>query len=61
MEMAANSTQADATGLLIVALVVTAASLAEDAIFVAVIAGGVCLAGSIVLFQKCKPWEDDEN
>jgi hypothetical protein len=62
MEMAANSTQADATGLLFIALLVTAAGLAEDVIFVALIAGGSCLASSIILFQKCKPWEDrDEN
>ncbi len=59
--MGANPTQAYGVALLFVALTLIAAGLAQDVSVILVLLGIVSLAGSIGLFLKCKPWEQNES
>jgi hypothetical protein len=59
--MGANSTQARAVALFLVAFVAIAAGFAADFNYLFVLVGIVLLAGSIGLFLKCKPWEHQEE
>jgi hypothetical protein len=59
--MGANSTQAQAIALFLSAFVFIAAGLAGDINFLWLVVGIALLAGSVVLFLKCKPWEHNES
>ncbi len=59
--MGANSTQAQGVALFLLAFVPIAAGLAADINYLFVAIGLALLAGSIVLFLKCKPWEHNEE
>ena len=59
--MGANTTQAQGIGLFFIAFVLIAAGLAADISFPLLLVGLVLLAASIVLFLKCKPWEQLED
>ena len=59
--MGANSTQAQAVALFLVAFVCIAAGLAADVSFLMLLIGLVVLGASTTLFLKCKPWEYKEN
>jgi hypothetical protein len=57
----ANSTQAQGVALFLIGFTMAAAGIARS-FSVLLIAGGVILLGvSVVLFQKCKPWENEEK
>ena len=56
--MGANPTQAQGTCLFFIAFVLIAAGFAADISFLYLLLGLVALAASIVLFLKCKPWEE---
>jgi len=59
--MGANSTQAAALLLFLLAFTLIAAGIAAYTNYIALIAGLAVLAGSIMLFLKCKPWEHNEQ
>jgi lysylphosphatidylglycerol synthetase-like protein (DUF2156 family) len=59
--MGANPTQAQAVVLFFVAFTLIAAGLASNMSMIWLLAGIVALAVSIVLFRKCKPWEQKEE
>jgi hypothetical protein len=59
--MGANPTQAQGVCLFFVAFVLIAAGLAADVSFLWIALGIVALGGSILLFRKCKPWEQREG
>jgi len=59
--MGANPTQAQGVGLFLIAFVLIAAGLAADISFLYLLIGLAFLAASIVLFLKCKPWEQVED
>jgi hypothetical protein len=59
--MGANSTQAQAIALFLVAFVFISAGLAADINYLWVVVGLALLAGSAGLFMKCKPWENKES
>jgi hypothetical protein len=59
--MGANPTQAKGLCLFFIAFVFIAAGLAADISFLYLLLGLVLLAASIVLFLKCKPWEQTED
>jgi hypothetical protein len=59
--MGANSTQAQAVTLFLLAFVCMAAGLAADINYLLVLLGLALLGGSIALFLKCKPWEQKEG
>ena len=59
--MGANPTQAQGVGLFFIAFVLIAAGLAADINFLYLLLGLVLLAAAIVLFLKCKPWEQVED
>ena len=59
--MGANPTQAKGVGLFFIAFVLIAAGLAADINFLYLLLGLVLLAAAIVLFLKCKPWEQVED
>jgi len=59
--MGANSTQAQAVTVFLVAWVCIVGGLAADINYLWLIAGLVLLGGSAALFLKCKPWEEKEN
>jgi hypothetical protein len=59
--MGANSTQAQALALFLVAFVFIAAGLAADVNFLFVLVGLALIGGSATLFLKCKPWEHKES
>lgn len=59
--MGANSTQAQGVALFLIGFTLVAAGIGRG-FSIWLIAGGVILMGvSIVLFQKCKPWEHEEK
>jgi hypothetical protein len=58
--MGANPTQAQGLVLFLIAFVCLAVALATgNLLFVALFAA--LLAGAVVLFLKCKPWEHNEE
>jgi hypothetical protein len=59
--MGANSTQAQAIALFLVAFVCISAGLAADINYLWVVLGLALLVGSVALFIKCKPWENTES
>jgi hypothetical protein len=59
--MGANPTQAHGVALFFVAFALIAAGLAADISFLSLLLGLAVLAASIILFLKCKPWEDVED
>ena len=59
--MGANATQAQGIGLFFIAFVLIAAGLAADISFLYLLLGLALLAASIVLFMKCKPWEQTRD
>lgn len=56
--MGANSTQAQAVALFLVAFVCISAGFAADINYLFVVVGLVLLGLSLALFLKCKPWEE---
>lgn len=59
--MGANSTQAQGVSLFLVAFVCISAGLAGDINYLWLVVGLALLAGSVVVFLKCKPWEGKEG
>jgi hypothetical protein len=59
--MGANKTQAQAIALFLVAFVAISGGLAADINYIWVVLGLALLAGSAMLFIKCKPWEYNEE
>jgi len=59
--MGANPTQALGTVLFLVGFTLIAAALAADMNIIALLLGLASVAGSTVLFLKCKPWEHNED
>ena len=59
--MGANSTQAKAVLLFLVAFVCIAVGLAGNMPWLLLILGIALLVGSVVLFRKCKVWEYEER
>jgi hypothetical protein len=59
--MGANPTQAQAVALFLIAFTLIAAGLAADINYLLVLLGVLFLAGSAMLFLKCKPWEHNEE
>ncbi len=59
--MGANSTQAQAVVLFLVAFTLIAAGVAGNISFVPLLSGLVLLGVSVGLFLKCKPWEHKEE
>lgn len=59
--MGANSTQAQAVTVFLAGWVCIAGGLAGDINYLWLIVGIALLAGSAMLFLKCKPWEEKEN
>jgi hypothetical protein len=57
----ANSTQAQAVCLFLIAFTLIAAGLAADVSFLMVGLGVLVLGGSVMLFLRCKPWEHKEE
>jgi hypothetical protein len=58
--MGANSTQAVAISLFLIAFVLLAGAAAGGGVIL-VLGGIALLAGSGVFFMKCKPWEDQKE
>ena len=58
--MGANSTQAQALVLFVLAFVFIAAGLAANIGFLYIVIGLALLGASAALFLKCKPWENQE-
>jgi hypothetical protein len=59
--MGDNSTQAQALTVFLVAWVCIVGGLAADISYLWLVVGLALLAGSAVLFMKCKPWENRED
>jgi hypothetical protein len=59
--MGANTTQAQAVLLFLIAFTLIALGLAADISIISLLVGFVLLAASIGLFLKCKPWEHRED
>lgn len=59
--MGANPTQAYGVALFLIAFTLIAAALAANVSFLLLLVGIALLAASIVLFVKCKPWEQAED
>jgi hypothetical protein len=59
--MGANSTQAQALTLFLLAFVLIAAGLASGGSILYILIGLALLAASCGLFMKCKPWEQRED
>jgi hypothetical protein len=58
--MGANPTQAYGAALFILALTLISVGLAEDIGILWVLLGVVAFVGSVALFLKCKPMENEE-
>jgi hypothetical protein len=56
--MGANPTQAQAFALFLLAFTLIAAGFALDVSYLLVLIGLAALGASIMLFLKCKPWEE---
>jgi len=59
--MGANPTQAHGVALFFAAFTLIAGGLAANVNFILLLLGFVLLAASIVVFLKCKPWEQAED
>lgn len=59
--MGANSTQAQAFALFLIAFVLIAGGLAANIGYLYLLLGLVLLGASVALFMKCKPWEHNEE
>lgn len=59
--MGANSTQAQAIALFLIAFICIAGGLAADVSYLWLIVGLALLGGSAAIFLKCKPWENKES
>ena len=59
--MGANSTQGQAIAVFLVAFVCIVGGLAADINYLWLAVGLALLAGSAVLFMKCKPRENEER
>ncbi len=59
--MGANSTQAQAVALFLIAMTFIAAGFAADLNWLLIITGLALLGGSAALFLKCKSWELEEK
>lgn len=59
--MGANSTQAKAILLFLVAFVCIAVGFAGDINWLLMVVGLALLVASVALFRKCKPWEYEEG
>jgi hypothetical protein len=59
--MGANPTQARALLLFMIGFTLAAAGLGLAGSVVLALIGLVLIAGSIVMFVKCKPWEQQED
>ena len=59
--MGANPTQATGVALCFIAITVIAAGFAADGNLLIILLGLALLAVSIVVFRRCKPWEERED
>jgi hypothetical protein len=59
--MGANSTQAQGVALFLIGFTLFAAGIGKGFSILLTIAGVVILGVSVVLFQKCKSWEQDDK
>jgi hypothetical protein len=59
--MGANPTQAQGLALFLIGFALIAAGFAADISMICLLVGLAALAGSIVLFLRCKPWEHIEE
>lgn len=59
--MGANSTQAQAVALFLIAMTSMAAGFAADVNWILIIVGLALVGGSAALFLKCKSWELEEK
>jgi hypothetical protein len=57
----ANSTQAQSVALFLTGFTLVAAGLSEGFSFILIALGTLLLCVSIVLFQKCKPREQEDK
>lgn len=58
--MGANPTQAQAIVLFLAAFTLMSVGIAREFSLVFFVPGLICLAASIVMFRKCRPWEQTE-
>ncbi len=58
--MGANPTQGQAVVLFLVAFTLMSVGIAREFSLIYFVPGLICLAASIALFLKCKPWEQTE-
>jgi hypothetical protein len=59
--MGANPTQATGVALSFIAFTVVAAGFAADGNLLIILLGLAILAVSVVVFRRCKPWEERED
>ena len=59
--MGANSTQAQAVALFLAGFTMLAAGIGKGYSILLIVAGAVLIGVSVVLFRKCKPWEQEER
>jgi glucose dehydrogenase len=59
--MGANPTQAQALLLFVIGFTLAAAGFSLGGNVILIILGLALAAGSIVIFRKCKPWEQRED
>jgi hypothetical protein len=57
----ANSTQAQGVALFLIGFTMAAAGLARGFSILLIVGGVILIGASVVLFQKCKPWEHEEK
>ena len=59
--MGTNSTQARGVALFLIGFTVFAAGIGKGYSIVLIAAGVAILGVSVAVFQKCKPWEQEDN
>jgi membrane-bound ClpP family serine protease len=57
----ANSTQAQGVALFLIGFTLVAAGIGRGFSILLIAGGAILIAGSVVLFQKCKPWEHEDK
>jgi hypothetical protein len=59
--LGANSTQAQGVALFLIGFTLLAAGISRGFSILLIAAGVILLGASVVMFQKCKPWEHEEK
>ena len=57
----ANSTQAQGLALFLIGFTLVAAGIGRGVSILLIAGGAILIGGSVVLFQKCKPWEHEDK